>query len=390
MKSDESIPVYMDNHATTAVDPRVVETMIDVLRHSYGNPHGLETLQGKQALQLVDRARKQVSKLVGTSHRNVVFTSGATESINTALRSHIQAKNACTNIALSPIEHSAVLQTCLDLQHRGLCSISWLSIDRRGRVDLEQIKQLCKSQVDLICLMAANNEIGTIYPINEVGNMAAEFGVSTLCDGSQLVGHQRFDFDASNLTYLAFSSHKMYGPKGVGALITKGSRLLPLITGGDHENGKRAGTLNVPGIVGLGKACAIADEEMESEELAIKKLRDKLEADLLENFPHAFVNGDIENRLAGNLNICVPGMNNEAVIARVQASLSISTGAACNTGTPESSRVLREVLKDTRLAESCLRIGIGKFNTEVETKFAATVLSEAIEQVSKLMAKTSL
>jgi cysteine desulfurase len=259
-------------------------------------------------------------------------------------------------------------------------------IDRQGRLDLADIEQVCRSGVSLLCVMAANNEIGNIYPILEIGKIAQTYNIPFLCDASQAVGKIPINFAASNITYLAISAHKLYGPKGSGALVVrKGMHLEPIIFGGGHQKGMRSGTLNVPGIVGLGEACHLRQLEMATDEAKIAHLRDKLESLLLEKIPGLMINGDRTSRLSGNLHISIPGIPNHAIIARVRHQLAISTGAACSSGVETPSHVLTALGLPSELIEGSLRIGLGKFTTESDITKAAELLTNAVAQVHKLI-----
>ncbi len=257
----DSYPIYLDYHATTPVDPRVAEKMLHYMTTEFGNASSIDHSYGDRAQKAVSQAASQVAELIGASHKEIVFTSGATESINLAIQGTIFAHTPATGkprIGVSPVEHKAVLDTCNALAKKGLAEIVYLRIDSQGRLDLDKLEQVCATGVALLCVMAANNEIGTIYPVEAIGNLAKTYDIPFLCDASQAVGKIPIKFQEWGITYLTISAHKLYGPKGVGALvIRKGYRLEPILFGGGHQQGIRSGTLNVPGIVGLGEACRL-------------------------------------------------------------------------------------------------------------------------------------
>ncbi len=385
----ENSPIYLDYHSTTPVDSRVADRMLYYMTTAFGNANSIDHLYGGEAAKAVSEARCQVAELVGASSKEVVFTSGATESINLAIQGTILKRLSDKNkprIALSPLEHKAVLDTCEALAKRGLAQTIRLQVDSQGRLDLEHLEQTCQGGLSLLCVMAANNEIGNIYPVQEIAEIAQEYNIPFLCDASQAAGKIPLDFARWGITYLAISGHKLYAPKGVGALIIKkGNHLEPIIFGGGHQKGLRAGTLNVPGIVALGEACRLRGLEMKDDEAAIATLRDKLQQLLKEKIPNLVVNGDTNSRLAGNLHISIPEIPNSAIIARVRDKIAISTGAACSSGLVAPSHVLRAMNLAEDLIEGSLRIGLGKFTTEQEIATSAAILSEAVEQISPML-----
>jgi cysteine desulfurase len=272
------------------------------------------------------------------------------------------------------------------LAKKGFAEVINLQIDSKGRLDLEHLEKVCASGLSLLCVMAANNEIGNIYPIQEIGQISQKYEIPFLCDASQAVGKIPINFEEWGITYLAISAHKLYGPKGSGALVTKkGYRLSPILFGGGHQKGQRSGTLNVPGIIGLGEACRLRLLEMEEDEKAIALLRDKLQSLLLDKIPGLTVNGDINSRLSGNLHISIPDVPNSAIIARVRHQLAISTGAACSSGVETPSHVLTAMGLPQEVIEGALRIGIGKFTTLQEIEQAASILSEAVSLTRKAL-----
>lgn len=380
-------PIYLDYHSTTPVDPRVADRVYHSMTEEFGNASSTDHEWGDRAETAVKQAAKQVADLIGASSREIVWTSGATESINLAIQGSLAPNPTKSHrIGLMPIEHKAVLDTCRALEKRGCAELVYLQVDSKGRLDLEHLEQVCAEGLSLLCVMAANNEIGNIYPIQKVGQIAQHYGIPFLCDGSQAVGKIPIQFEEWGITYLAISAHKFYGPKGVGALaVRRGYHLEPLIFGGGHQQGMRSGTLNVPGIVGLGEACRLRSLEMEADERAIAAKRDKLQNLLLEKIPNLIINGDLENRLAGNLHISIPGILNSAIIARIRHQLAISTGSACSSGVEAPSHVLQTLGLAEELVEGAFRIGLGKFTTANEVDQAVEILVIAVHQVENLL-----
>ncbi|MEG3437735.1 cysteine desulfurase family protein [Pannus brasiliensis CCIBt3594] len=381
-------PIYLDYHSTTPVDPRVAELMLYYLTTAFGNASSIDHAYGDEADKAVSKARQQVAELINASPQEIIFTSGATESVNLAIQGSIRVgkTSRLPRIALSPVEHRAVIDTCESLRKKQLAELIYLEVDSKGGLDLENLEKICADGLDLLCVMAANNEIGNVYPIEAIGRIARKYGIPFLCDGSQAAGKIPINFWEWGITYLAISAHKLYGPKGVGALaVRKGYPLEPLIYGGGHQKGTRSGTLNVPSIVALGEACRLRGLEMDEDERAIAAKRDRLQESLRERIPDLVINGDIENRLAGNLHISILGIPNSAVIARIRQKLAISTGAACSSGVVAPSHVLRAMKLADEVMEGALRIGIGKFTTDTEIERAVEILKGAIGEIRQLM-----
>ncbi|NJK51896.1 MAG: cysteine desulfurase [Leptolyngbyaceae cyanobacterium CRU_2_3] len=387
MRRQEHTPIersiYLDYHASTSTDLRVANLMLHYMTEEFGNASSLDHEWGDRADAAIQQAAKQVADLIGASMREILWTSGATESINLAIQGSLPPNPEKPHrIALLPLEHKAILDTCHALEQHGWAELIYLQVDSRGRLDLDDLEQVCSKGLSLLCVMAANNEIGNIYPIQVIAQIAQRHNIPFLCDASQAVGKIPIHFEKWGITYLAISAHKVYGPKGVGALVVrKGYHLEPLLFGGGHQKGMRSGTLNVPGIVGLGEACRLRLLEMEKDEQAIATLRDHLQQRLLESIPELVINGDIENRLAGNLHMSIPGVPNSAVIARVRSKLAISTGSACTSGIEAPSHVLHAVGLSDSLTEGALRIGLGKFTTDDDVNQAAEILSTAVKQI---------
>ncbi len=377
-------PIYLDYHSTTPVDPRVAELMVYYLTTAFGNASSIDHSYGDEAEKAVSKARQEIAQLINAFPKDIIFTSGATESINLAILGHIQSLNSPTlpRIAVSPVEHKAVLDTCEMLAKKRQAELNYLKVDGFGRLDLEHLENTCADGLSLLCVMAANNEIGNIYPIEKIGQIVQQYEIPFLCDASQAVGKIPINFNDWGITYLAISAHKLYGPKGVGALVTrKGYHLEPIIFGGGHQKGIRSGTLNVPGIVGLGEACRLRQLEIEQDEQQIARQRDRLQTLLQAQIPDLQVNGNINARLASNLHISLPGIPNSAMIARIRHQLAISTGAACSSGVATPSHVLRALKLSDEMIEGALRIGVGKFTTDEDIEKAANILTVAVEKI---------
>jgi cysteine desulfurase len=356
--------------------------MLYYMTTAFGNASSIDHTYGDEAEQAVSQAAIHLAEIVGASPKEVIFTSGATESINLAIQGSIFSDTSSQpkhRIAVLPVEHKAVLDTCHAQAKKGLAEIVSLRVDSMGRLDIEHLEQVCASGLSLLCVMAANNEVGNIYPIKEVGFIAGKYDIPFLCDASQAVGKIPIKLEEWGITYLAISAHKLYAPKGSGALVvSQGHHLEPILFGGGHQKGMRSGTLNVPGIVGLGEACRLRQLEMAEDETAIALKRDRLQNLLLNEIPGLVVNGDVTSRLSGNLHISIPDIPNSAIIARVRSQLAISTGSACSSGVETPSHVLQALGLPDEVIEGALRIGIGKFTTSQEIEQAAEILSTAV------------
>jgi len=381
--------IYLDYHATTPVDPRVAQKVLHAMTTGFGNASSIDHEVGDQADAAVKEAAKHVANLVGASPRDIIFTSGSTESINLAIQGtvkHLENADIRPRIAISTVEHKAILDTCEALQKQGRIDLIAIGVDRQARINMTELEQVCASGINLLCVMAANNEVGTIYPIEKIAHIAQRYEVPFLCDASQAVGKVPIRFDDWGITLLSISAHKFYGPQGVGALVVRrGYPLEPLFYGGGHQKGLRSGTLNLPGIAGLGEACRLRSLEMETDEREIGEKRDRLQQLLQQKIPNLVVNGDQENRLAGNLHISIPEIPNSAVIARVRHQLAISTGSACSSGVEAPSHVLSAMQLPEPAIEGALRMGLGKFTTETEIPQAAALISEAVSKISRLL-----
>lgn len=382
--------IYLDYHATTPIDPRVAEKVLQAMTTHFGNASSIDHEVGDRVEAAVKAATRQVADLVSATPRDILFTSGATESLNLAIQGtvqHLEQSGTKPRIAISTVEHKAVLDTCAALHKQGRIELLHIPVDTQARLDLGQLEQACASGIHLLCIMAANNEVGTLYPIEKIAAIAQTYQVPFLCDASQAVGKVPIQFNEWGLTMLALSAHKLYGPQGVGALVVRRDhRLEPLLYGGGQQRGLRPGTLNLPGIVGLGEACRLRLEEMAMDEIEIGKKRDRLQAFLQAQIPDLVINGDLENRLAGNLHISIPGIPNSAVIARVRHKLAISTGSACSSGAEAPSHVLRAMGLAEPVVEGALRIGLGKFSTDDDIDQAVELLTQAVRAVKQAMA----
>ena len=382
-------PIYLDNHATTPTDPRVADIALHHMLEGFGNASSVDHVFGDAAQRAIEVAGERVAELIGASDSRVVFTSGATEAINLAIQGLVRLTSDSSGpvrIVVSAVEHPAVLHTCEALTNQGLTSVYVLDVDEHARIDVQELSHRCRNGVDLVCIMAANNEVGTIYQIAEIANVAHEHGALFLTDATQLAGLGAIRFTEWGLDMLALSGHKMYGPKGAGALVlARGVQLAPVIYGGGHQNGYRAGTVNVPGAAALGEACRLRLAEGVKDMHRIKKQRDRLQLLLQDALPTLSVNGDQSNRLPGNLHVSIPGIPNQAVIARIRKHVAVSTGAACSSGIEAPSHVLRAMRLDDAKLAGVLRIGVGKFNTDNEIERAAELLIDAVGEVARLI-----
>jgi cysteine desulfurase len=385
------IPVYMDNHATTPVDPRVLEAMLPYFTEQFGNASSRNHAFGWEAEAAVDKARQQVASLIhAASPREIVFTSGATESDNLALKGVAEAYAQKGNhIVTCVTEHKAVLDSCKALERRGF-HVSYLPVDRDGLVAPERVREALGDKTILISIMAANNEIGTLQPIQEIGRIAKDKGILFHTDATQAVGRIPVDVEAIGADLLSLSAHKMYGPKGVGALYVRSKKppikLSAMIDGGGHERGIRSGTLNVPGIVGLGMACQIAEKEMASEAERLASLRGELQNGILNQLDEVYVNGHATKRLPGNMNMSFAYVEGESLLMALK-DIAVSTGSACTSASLEPSYVLRALGLDDELAHTSIRFGLGRFNTAEEVGYT---VDRIVQEVRRLRALSSL
>jgi len=382
-------PIYLDYQASTPMDPRVLDAMLPYFQEAFGNASSAAHAYGHEAADAVKQAAQEVAALVqsglpsGGSHP-LIWTSGATESINLALQGYVrqhQPEGRRFRLATLPLEHKAVLDTAKLLEREGLLELVLLDVNAQGQLDLAHLERELKQGLDLLAMMAANNEIGTIYPVQTIAKLAQDHGCAFFCDGSQAVGKIPIEFENWGITLLALTGHKMYGPKGCGALVVRrGTRLKAQIYGGGHQHGLRSGTLNVPGIVGLGKACALRQAEMQRDESHTAQLRDRLEALLQAEILDLVVNGDLAHRLAGNLHCSILSVPNDLMVKYLGQQLAISTGSACTSGLEASSHVLCAIGLSADALRGALRLSLGKFTTETEIETAAEVLIGAYRQ----------
>jgi cysteine desulfurase len=376
-------PVYLDHHATTPVDPRVLEAMLPFFGAKFGNAASRSHSFGWEAGKSVERARQRIARLAGASPREIVFTSGATESNNLALKGAVEANGGRGHIVTMSTEHRAVLDPASHLERLG-CRLTVLGPGPDGRIELDRLRQAMAGDTLLVSVMYANNEIGVIQPVREIGRICREAGVLFHCDAVQAFGKIPIDVEADHIDLMSTSAHKMYGPKGIGALYVRRGQprvgLAAQIEGGGHEFGWRSGTLNVPAIVGFGEACAICADEMESESARTRGLRDRLKARIEAGLDGVRVNGSMEHRLAGNLNVSFGGVDSEALLLSLPG-LALSTGSACSSASVAPSHVLKALGVD---AHSALRFGVGRFNTEEEMDFAAARVVEAVLKLRAL------
>jgi len=385
------IPVYLDNHATTPTDPRVLEAMLPYFGEKFGNAASRSHAFGWEAEAAVDEAREQVAQIIqAASPREIVFTSGATESDNLAIKGVAEAYGDKGNhIVTCSTEHRAVLDSCKALERRGF-RVTYLGVDRYGTVRLDQLREAVTDKTVLISVMAANNEIGTVQPIREIGQLAKEKGVVYHCDATQGVGKIPMSVEEMGIDLLSLSGHKIYGPKGVGALYVRSKRpkvrVSPIIDGGGHERGMRSGTLNVPGIVGLGKACQIAMHELTREAARLTELRARLKDGIFGQLDEVYLNGHPTERLPGNLNLSFAHVEGESLMMALK-EIAVSSGSACTSAALEPSYVLRALGIPEELAHTSIRFGLGRFNTEEEVDYA---IRRVVEEVTRLRALSPL
>ena len=379
-------PVYLDNHSTTPCDPRVVESMIPTFSELFGNASSIHHDMGSRAKGFVEEARAQVARLINCQPKEIVFTSGATESNNLALKgvalNHAQSPSMGHHILTSCTEHKAVLDSCQRLENQGF-QVTYLPVAPDGRIQCEDVDRAIRKDTILVSIMHANNEIGVINPVKAIGTVCKNRGVLFHCDAVQSLAYLPCDVQDLGIDLLSISAHKIYGPKGIGALYvrtrTPRVRLLPLIDGGGHERGLRSGTLNVSGIVGLGTACDLIFNEREKDVANIGLLRDRLFDKIKKCLPDTHLNGSREHRLPNNLNLSFPGVVSETLLRSLK-TLALSSGSACTSASYDGSYVLKALPGCKDLAGSSIRIGLGKFNTEEEIDFAASEIIKAVNE----------
>ena len=373
METKINRPVYLDYNATTPLDKRVLESMMAALTSSFGNPSSESHSLGRQARDMVEAARNQTAKLIGASAREIIFTSGATEGCNLAIKGAAEAyRERGNHIIVSAIEHKAVLEPCKRLQQQGF-SLTVLRPDSFGRISTQQVAEAITKQTILVCVMLANNVVGTINPADEIGAICKKHGILFFCDATQAVGKIVVNVNKLNADLLAFSSHKIYGPKGVGALYVRGKspavRLTAQIDGGGQEHFLRSGTLNVPGIVGLGKACELCESELGSKPSVSSALRDKLEDGLIEAIPGIQINGHPSERLPNTVNVSFGDIEAVSLLGKTP-EVAASASSACESGTSGSNYVLRTMGVSEDSAASAIRFSLGRFTVKQEIDFA--------------------
>jgi cysteine desulfurase len=378
------LPIYMDNHATTPTDPRVLDAMLPYFTEKFGNAASRNHSFGWAGEEAIEIARAQVASLIGATPKEIIFTSGATESDNLMIKGVAEMyREKGNHIITQAIEHKAVLDTCKRLEKYGY-EVTYLPVQKDGRVDPEDVRKAITPKTILITIMYANNEIGSINPIQEIGKIAKEHGIIFAVDGVQAVGKIPVDVQKDNIDLLAISAHKIYGPKGVGALYVRRRnprvQLSAIIDGGGHERGMRSGTLNVTGIIGLGKACEIAQNEMAQEADRLRGLRDRLKAGLEAKLDEVFINGSWEHRLPNNLNMSFAYVEGESLLMGIN-DIAVSSGSACTSATLEPSYVLKALGVGEDLAHTSIRFGLGRFNTTEEVDY---VIDKMVQVVTKL------
>jgi len=382
------LPIYMDNHATTPVDPRVLEAMLPYFTEKFGNAASRNHSFGWEAEEAVDKARNQIASLINAKSKEIIYASGATESDNLAIKGVVEFyKDKGNHIVTCVTEHKAVLDSCRALERNGKATVTYLPVDKYGMVDPDAVRGAITDKTVLITLMYANNEIGTIHPVAEIGRIAKEKGIVFHCDAVQAVGKIPVDVERDGIDLLSMSAHKIYGPKGVGAIYVRSKgprvRLTPQMDGGGHERGMRSGTLNVTGIVCLGKACEIAQAEMAGENRRLLDLRNKLQAGIFERLDEVYLNGHPTERLPGNLNVSFAYVEGESLLMGI-SDIAVSSGSACTSATLEPSYVIRALGIDEELAHSSIRFGVGRFNTEEEVDFVTDRVAKEVRRLREM------
>ena len=381
------LPIYMDYHATTPVDPRVLETMMPYFTEDFGNAASRNHPFGWKAEEAVEQARKQVADLIGANAKEVIFTSGATESNNLAIKGAAEMYREKGNHIITCVtEHKAVIDTCKRLEKEGY-RVTYLPVLKDGRISLDDLRAAITDKTILITIMSANNEIGVLQPIEEIGAIAKEKGILFHTDAVQAVGKVPFDINKVKADLVSMSGHKIYGPKGVGALYVRRRNprvlLAAQIDGGGHERGMRSGTLNVPGIVGMGKAAEICKAEMTTEAKRLSALRDRLNEALHKNLDEIYINGSMEHRLPHNLNISFAYVEGESLLMGIN-DVAVSSGSACTSASLEPSYVLKALGAGDDLAHSSIRFGLGRWTTEEEIDYVVNKLTSVVQRLREM------
>src|SRR5271167_1695091 len=382
-----TLPIYMDNHATSPIDPRVLEAMMPYFTAKSGNAASRNHSFGWEAEQAVETAREQIAKLIGATAKEIIFTSGATESNKLAIKGVAEMYRERGNHIITQVtEHKAVLDTCKRLEKHGY-RVTYLPVKADGLIDLDDLKRAMDEKTILVTIMSANNEIGVLQPIAEIGKLCHEKGILFHTDAVQAVGKVPVNVISQNIDVLSLSGHKIYGPKGVGALYVRRRnprvQISEQINGGGHERGMRSGTLNVPGIVGLGKACEICLNEMEAEGKREKELRDYLRNKFEKALDYVHVNGNMEHHLPGNLNMSFVYVEGESLLMGIN-DIAVSSGSACTSATLEPSYVLKALGLGDDVAHSSIRFGLGRFNSEAEVDYVADKLIDVVQKLREL------
>jgi cysteine desulfurase len=381
------LPIYLDNHATTPVDPRVLDAMLPYFTEKFGNAASRNHEFGWKAEEAVENARGQIARLINASPKEIVFTSGATESTNLAIKGAAEMyREKGKHIITQVTEHKATLDTCKRLEKYGY-EVTYLPVEKDGRVNLDELRAAIRPNTILISIMYANNEIGVVQPIAEIGKIAKEKGIFFHVDAVQAVGKIPVDVQKDGIDLMSISAHKIYGPKGVGALYVRRKnprvQLSAIIDGGGHERGMRSGTLNVTGIIGLGKACELCQQEMAEESVKLSKLRERLKESIMSRLDETYINGSLEHRLPHNINISFAYVEGESLLMGIN-DVAVSSGSACTSATLEPSYVLKALGVGEDLAHTSIRFGIGRFNTQEEVDYVADRVVETVTRLREL------
>jgi cysteine desulfurase len=382
----DGFPIYLDYQATTPMDPRVLEAMLPYFNQRFGNPHSRNHAYGWRAEDAVENAREQIAHIINANPKEIIFTSGATESNNLAIKGVARFyKDKKNHIITCVTEHKCVLDTCRHLEQEGF-EVTYLPVQQNGLIDLDKLKETITAKTALVSIMTVNNEIGVIQPVKEIGKMCRERGVFFHTDCAQAVGKIPLDVEAMNVDLMSISGHKIYGPMGIGALYVRRKprvRLVPLLNGGGQERGMRSGTLPLPLCVGIGAACAIAEKEMGAEAERLRMLRDRMYNKLKQQLPEIYLNGDLEQRIPGNLNISFAYVEGEGLMMGIK-DLAVSSGSACTSASLEPSYVLRALGVEEELAHTSLRLGFGRFTTQEEVDYAAERIVVEVNRLREL------
>ena len=385
-KNNEKLPVYLDYQATTPMDPRVIEVVTKTMQEDYGNPHSRTHAFGWKAEELIEISRRQVADLISANEKEIMFTSGATESNNMAIKGayNFYKSSGENHIITVATEHKCIINSCRDVEAEG-AKITFLPVDKNGLIDLQELENAITEKTCLVSIMAINNEIGVIQPLKEIGAICRKKGVFFHTDAAQAFGKIPLNVDELNIDLMSISGHKIYGPKGIGAIYVRRKprvRLKPIISGGGQERGFRSGTLPTPLVAGLGKAAEIAKNEMAQDAAHIKKLSDKF-YNAIGTIPAVYLNGDLNRRYKGNLNFSFAGIEGDSMIMAIK-DLAVSSGSACTSSSLEPSYVLHAIGVEDDLAHTSIRFGIGRFTTEAEVDYAINLIKEKIEKLRAL------